>query len=94
MNGHGRGVGVKALLKAAVADVDLDGNACRDEDPDLFFDPRREAEAKAVCARCTVRAGCLQIALGHPRWGVWGGRSFGFGDTTTSSSSSTSRRAA
>jgi len=44
--------------------------ACRDEDPDLFFPiastgPALEeiARAKAICARCQVRAGCLRYAL-------------------------------
>jgi WhiB family transcriptional regulator, redox-sensing transcriptional regulator len=44
--------------------------ACRDEDPELFFPVgtrgpalQQEAEAKAVCARCPVRARCLQDAL-------------------------------
>jgi hypothetical protein len=27
-------------------------------DPDLFFDPTRIAEAKAVCARCPVQRQC------------------------------------
>ncbi|MCI3277479.1 WhiB family transcriptional regulator [Streptomyces cylindrosporus] len=34
--------------------------ACRDEDPDLFFDKTKTHEARLVCAvRCTVRAECL-----------------------------------
>lgn len=34
--------------------------ACRNEDPDLFFDGRREHEARLICvARCPVRAECL-----------------------------------
>ncbi|GHF47645.1 WhiB family redox-sensing transcriptional regulator [Amycolatopsis bartoniae] len=44
--------------------------ACRDEDPELFFPvsamgpgARQVAQAKAVCARCPVRAECLQYAL-------------------------------
>ncbi|HSL10789.1 MAG TPA: WhiB family transcriptional regulator [Actinomycetota bacterium] len=28
------------------------------DDPDLFFDPTRITEAKAVCARCPVRRPC------------------------------------
>lgn len=44
--------------------------ACRDEDPELFFPvsevgpgARQVEQAKAVCARCTVRAECLRYAL-------------------------------
>lgn len=44
--------------------------ACRDEDPELFFPvsemgpgARQVEQAKAVCARCPVRAACLQYAL-------------------------------
>ena len=57
--------------------------ACRSADPDLFFGPaaefvtarqKREAQAKAICARCPVRPACLAFALdtgqGH---GLWGG---------------------
>jgi len=55
--------------------------ACRDEDPGLFFPiaaagPALEqiTQAKAVCARCEVRAECLSYALGTgPESGVWGG---------------------
>lgn len=55
--------------------------ACRDEDPELFFPvsetgpgARETARAKAVCARCPVRAKCLDYAfengLDH---GIFGG---------------------
>lgn len=57
--------------------------ACRDHDlPGIFFPkadtgPGWEAvitEAKAVCARCPVRAHCLQWALGNRITdGIWGG---------------------
>lgn len=55
--------------------------ACRDEDPELFFPlsefgpgARQAAEAKAVCARCPVRAQCLDYAL-HTGldFGIFGG---------------------
>ncbi len=60
------------------------GAACRELDPDLFFSPdsfeskqekdEREIEAKAVCARCTVRDECLDYALkAGERYGIWGG---------------------
>jgi WhiB family redox-sensing transcriptional regulator len=53
--------------------------ACRGRDPRVFFPARydlfaREV-AKAVCARCPVRAQCLNAALSAPFdvVGVWGG---------------------
>lgn len=50
--------------------------ACRGMDPDTFF-PGRGAptrEAKAVCARCPVKAECLKAALEErERFGIWGG---------------------
>ena len=55
--------------------------ACRTADPDIFFPvsaqgPGKDdiAQAKAVCAECTVRRQCLQFALAtHQVHGVWGG---------------------
>lgn len=58
--------------------------ACRGIDPELFFSSdeivnrqeraEREAEAKAVCTRCTVRSECLSYALdAGERYGIWGG---------------------
>lgn len=53
--------------------------ACRGLDPALFHPGRGEdtTAAKAICARCPVRAECLDYAMGDPRekHGVWGGRS-------------------
>ncbi len=57
--------------------------ACHDEDPELFFPitssgpgRRQIARAKAVCARCLVRAECLSYALDSGQEsGVWGGTS-------------------
>jgi WhiB family redox-sensing transcriptional regulator len=49
---------------------------CQGVDPDLFFPARGDstAEAKAVCAGCTVRADCLEYALETvQRFGIWGG---------------------
>jgi WhiB family redox-sensing transcriptional regulator len=40
----------------------------------IFFSPSLTARAKAVCARCRVRAQCLEYALAVPeKSGVWGG---------------------
>lgn len=55
--------------------------ACRDEDPELFFPvsdigpgARQVAEAKAVCARCPVRAQCLDYAMTNRLTdGIFGG---------------------
>ncbi|HUK70250.1 MAG TPA: WhiB family transcriptional regulator [Streptosporangiaceae bacterium] len=66
---HGTGLGWLAL------------GACRDKDPDLFFPVgstgpaiAQVAAAKAVCARCNVRAACLRFALEKGQdHGVWGG---------------------
>ena len=59
--------------------------ACRGEDSSLFFAPNyferkeqkdaREARAKAICARCPVRAECLEYALRiREPHGIWGGQ--------------------
>jgi WhiB family transcriptional regulator, redox-sensing transcriptional regulator len=57
--------------------------ACLTADPELFFPLssmgpalRQLTEAKKVCARCPVRAECLDFALStHQVHGVWGGTS-------------------
>ena len=57
------------------------GAACRDQDPELFFPltemgpgARQVDRAKAVCARCPVRADCLAYALeGGLDHGIFGG---------------------
>ena len=54
---------------------------CQSEDPELFFPislpgPRaaQAEQAKAICAKCSVRSHCLStaLALGHVE-GIWGG---------------------
>jgi WhiB family transcriptional regulator, redox-sensing transcriptional regulator len=55
--------------------------ACVDADQDLFFPVGvtgpaipQIAAAKAVCARCPVRADCLEFAVAtNQEYGVWGG---------------------
>lgn len=58
--------------------------ACRGHDAIYFFAPayfekraekqRREAVAKAICARCSAREQCLEYALRtRDPHGVWGG---------------------
>ncbi len=57
--------------------------ACRHEDPELFFPIIASGpglvqtdRAKSVCARCPVRAECLQFAVQTVQdHGVWGGTS-------------------
>ncbi|MGB6577696.1 MAG: WhiB family transcriptional regulator [Streptosporangiaceae bacterium] len=57
--------------------------ACQFADPDLFFpisssgpSGAQVAQAKAICAGCTVRHECLAFALRtHQVHGVWGGLS-------------------
>jgi WhiB family transcriptional regulator, redox-sensing transcriptional regulator len=54
----------------------LDLGACRGLDPETFYpeDDDSAEKAKAVCAQCSVRATCLEFALGHrEKQGVWGG---------------------
>jgi WhiB family redox-sensing transcriptional regulator len=58
-------------------------SACRQEDPELFFPVvpagpglAQIERAKAVCARCQVRADCLRFAMETLQdHGVWGGTS-------------------
>lgn len=51
--------------------------ACRGMDPSIFFPATGgnvHGPALAVCARCTVRANCLNYAMDHREDdGVWGG---------------------
>jgi WhiB family redox-sensing transcriptional regulator len=70
--------GLSAPPPAALA-----GAACKGADLGLFFGPDaefvtarrdREAQAKAICARCLVRPDCLAYALdADEAYGVWGG---------------------
>lgn len=46
------------------------------DDPELWFAPGYEAEAKELCLDCPIRALCLQKALELGEdYGVWGGAS-------------------
>ncbi|GAB3208778.1 WhiB family transcriptional regulator [Nocardia tengchongensis] len=52
---------------------------CRAGNPDLWFaeSPAQLEEAKALCASCPIRQGCLSAALDRAEpWGVWGGEIF------------------
>jgi WhiB family transcriptional regulator, redox-sensing transcriptional regulator len=67
--------------------ADLAGAACTDADPNLFFAAEaetlaarkaREADARAVCARCPARLPCLEWAMAAGEQdGIWGGVDFG-----------------
>lgn len=53
-----------------------DRAACAGMDPALFFPEKGPGASiiKRVCARCPVRAECLEHAVdARERWGVWGG---------------------
>lgn len=60
--------------------------ACASHDPDLWFgadgEPlrdraAREVKAKAICAGCPLRAGCLAGAKDRgEQFGIWGGEDF------------------
>jgi WhiB family redox-sensing transcriptional regulator len=51
--------------------------ACRKHPAELFYPERGEPSgpAKAVCAECPVVRACLDWALHHEKFGVWGGTS-------------------
>jgi WhiB family redox-sensing transcriptional regulator len=51
---------------------------CTEVDPEAFFPEHgeRNKDAKRVCAKCDVRAECLDYALDNNElYGVWGGLS-------------------
>ena len=51
---------------------------CAQTDPEIFFPEKGGStrEAKKICARCPVRAECLEYALKNDeRFGIWGGLS-------------------
>ena len=51
---------------------------CAQVDPEMFYPEKGGStrDAKSICDRCTVRAECLEYALGHDeRFGIWGGLS-------------------
>lgn len=61
----------------------MDKGACRGM-THLFFPltaerpqarERREAQARSVCAECTVSADCREFARHHHEYGLWGGES-------------------
>jgi WhiB family redox-sensing transcriptional regulator len=62
--------------------AEVDDLPCRGLDADLWFaeSPADLERAKALCATCPVRSGCLAGALDRREpWGVWGGEIFSQG---------------
>lgn len=51
--------------------IDYSAAACRDAEPELFFDAERAAEALAICDRCSQQAACIANNL-LERGGVFG----------------------
>ena len=51
--------------------IDFAAAACRDEQPDVFFDADRADEALAICDRCSQQAACIANNLTE-RGGVFG----------------------
>lgn len=48
--------------------------ACRNSHPDVFYNPKHEARAKVICARCPVLKVCRDFAIREMEpEGVWGG---------------------
>ena len=74
----GRPTTVAAIASTDTPDWRVQG-ACREEDPDLFFEggKRRQSRARKVCAGCPVLARCLTQTLARDdstyRWGTGGG---------------------
>ena len=84
--GHYRTLSIKAeqryTQRRSIAPSDkpdwMDQGNCRGMDPDIWFPDRGESTArqKQICASCTVRDECLEVALEHAiRFGIWGGKS-------------------
>lgn len=50
------------------------GRCVGHREPEIWFDPAREWEARRICHECPVRALCMLAALEFgEEWGVWGG---------------------
>jgi hypothetical protein len=45
---------------------------CAETDPDMWFDEKREAEAKALCGGCWFKSKCAELG-GDSEFGVFGG---------------------
>ncbi|HEX6220096.1 MAG TPA: WhiB family transcriptional regulator [Acidimicrobiia bacterium] len=63
-------------MNQRLKELEQDGR-CREEGShELFFSekPSELTQAQAICASCSVRVRCLELALEEDiEWGVWGG---------------------
>ena len=58
-----------------IDDIDMEQAACKDADPEVFFEGQADkvAEAKSYCGICPVVMQCLTYALNNDEYGIWGG---------------------
>ncbi|HXQ59831.1 MAG TPA: WhiB family transcriptional regulator [Acidimicrobiales bacterium] len=70
---------MRALQQGAIMDTDwMNQGKCKEMDPAVFFpsDGVGVQVAQRICADCSVKAPCLEYALGNRiDHGVWGGAS-------------------
>jgi hypothetical protein len=69
-----------AGLTRGLAAAELEGGACQETDPDVFYPEKGEnnhvPQAKATCRGCEIREQCLETSLANDeRFGIWGGLS-------------------
>jgi WhiB family redox-sensing transcriptional regulator len=62
-----------------IEELDMTQAACKNADPELFFpEPFTDyygtvERAKKVCATCSIKFDCLQVAIDNQYEGIWGG---------------------
>lgn len=73
ISGEGRS-GLADLIGNDMAWVN-DSAVCAQVDAEIFFPHKGLSlnDAKRLCRRCPLQAPCLEYALTHDVWGVWGG---------------------
>lgn len=74
---HSKAKKSKPIYRKARETEVVDGPLCATQDPELFFLDRPNAqqtkEALSVCARCVIRATCLEGAIARgEEFGIWG----------------------
>jgi WhiB family redox-sensing transcriptional regulator len=55
---------------------DASDAACRDTDPEIFFEKTTKREALALCRQCPQKFECLTENL-REEYGIWGGTTEG-----------------
>ena len=63
-------------MNQRLRELQEDGRCSEEGRHDLLFSekPAELAQAQRICAQCTVRVRCLDVALSENlEWGVWGG---------------------